>query len=76
MECRVTGLPADLPLGAPLHVEVGYDTDGRIAAGRAALDSGVTADSTIVRPYALPPEQIPKHQEQARSLIGEPKETA
>ena len=57
-KCRITGLPADLPKGAPIEVCYAFDASGRIHVGARDEGSGREATITIDRRGGLTAEQL------------------
>lgn len=57
-ECRITGLPPNLPRGAPVQVRLAYGANGRINVMALDMTHGRFAQSTIQRTNRLTNEDI------------------
>jgi molecular chaperone DnaK len=56
--CRITGLPANLPKGTPVEVTYAFDENGRIRVSAKEPSSGVAAAIEIERRGGLSAAQV------------------
>jgi molecular chaperone DnaK len=67
-ECRITGLPPELPQGSPVQVRLAYDGSGRITVMALDMTYGRFAQAVIENHNRLTKEQIEREKQFVDSL--------
>jgi molecular chaperone DnaK len=67
-DCRITGLPPDLPKGAPVQVRLAYGANGRVSVMALDMTHGHFAESAIERQNRLTDEDVRREAEFVDSL--------
>jgi molecular chaperone DnaK len=67
-ECRVTGLPPNLPRGSPIHVRLAYNASGCVSVMALDMTSGQFAESEIARGDRLTEADIERERAFVNSL--------
>ncbi|HWB12168.1 MAG TPA: Hsp70 family protein [Pirellulales bacterium] len=67
-ECRVSGLPPNLPVRSPVQVRLGYGANGRISVMALDMTGGRFAQAEIKREYGLTEDDIRREAEFVQNL--------
>lgn len=67
-ECRVTGLPHNLPLRSPVQVRLSYGANGRISVMALDMTGGRFAQAEIKREFGLTEDDIRRESEFVQNL--------
>ena len=67
-DCRITGLPEDLPRGAPIQVRLAYEPNGLVNVMALDMTNGRFVQSVIERHNGLTDADIAREAEFVRNL--------
>lgn len=71
-ECRIEGLPENLPESSPIEITIRYDEQARLHVEAVDVTSGLRAQTTIVRPSLPPPTETSAQQQPAAATSVTP----
>ena len=67
-DCRISDLPANLPIKSPIQVRLSYGTNGRVAVMALDMSSGTLAEVNIKRNSGLTKSELRKQAEFVNNL--------